>query len=471
MNRYLIAIVITVSLLRSGAVLTGCANIVPPSGGPRDSLPPVLIKATPPDSSRGVTGTKFTFSFNEFIDIQNAQQSLLISPLPRNFPQVDFRLNTMTVRWKDSLESGTTYTLQFGDAVKDFNEGNIRKNFTYTFSTGPFLDSLQLYGSVVLAETGKADTTLIVMLHTSEEDSAVVKERPRYIARLDGKGRFLFRNLPPKRFFLYALKDDGGGRRYLDDKQLFAFAPGPVYPALKIDSIELFAYASKTPPIASLKSGLGTGKSKAVTTADKRLRYQTNLTGNQQDLLDSLRFTFELPLKSLDSAGIRLCTDSSFQRSDPPILLLDSTKKIVTLATAWKENTDYHLILEKTFATDTAGRQLLKTDTLSFRTKKRSDYGSLRLSWKQTDTLRHLVLQLLTGESLFRTYPLRGNGIEEPLFKPGEYELRLLDDTNDNGLWDPGDFFNGRRPPEIAKPLGKKLNVKPGIRNELDLPL
>ena len=74
MNRYLIAIVITVSLLRSGAVLTGCANIVPPSGGPRDSLPPVLIKDTPPDSSRGVTGTKFTFSFNEFIDIQNAQQ-------------------------------------------------------------------------------------------------------------------------------------------------------------------------------------------------------------------------------------------------------------------------------------------------------------------------------------------------------------------------------------------------------------
>jgi hypothetical protein len=94
--------------------------------------------------------------------------------------------------------------------VKDLNEGNVLQNLVYTFSTGPYIDSLQLKGKVILAETGKIDTTLIVMLHTSANDSAVVKERPRYIAKLNGQGEFVFTNLPPKTFYIYTLKDNNG---------------------------------------------------------------------------------------------------------------------------------------------------------------------------------------------------------------------------------------------------------------------
>src|SRR5687768_9149340 len=85
-------------------VLPGCATIVPPQGGPRDSIPPQLIKASPGDSTRNFRGNKIVFTFDEFIDVQNIQQQLLVSPSPVINPVVDFRLNTVTVKIKDTLE-------------------------------------------------------------------------------------------------------------------------------------------------------------------------------------------------------------------------------------------------------------------------------------------------------------------------------------------------------------------------------
>ncbi|HEX7848073.1 MAG TPA: Ig-like domain-containing protein, partial [Chitinophagaceae bacterium] len=131
-------------------VLPGCANIVPPQGGPRDSLPPVLVRSDPGDSSRNFKGKTITLTFDEFIDVQNAQTEMLISPTPKNFPTVDYRLNTVTVKLKDSLETNTTYSFNFGNSIKDINESNVKKNFTYIFSTGNYIDSLELTGKVVL---------------------------------------------------------------------------------------------------------------------------------------------------------------------------------------------------------------------------------------------------------------------------------------------------------------------------------
>jgi len=175
---------------------TGCANIIPPQGGPRDSIPPVLLKVTPGDSTRNFTGNKITFTFDEFIELQDIQGNLNVSPSPKINPVVDYKLNTVTVKLKDSLESNTTYSINFGNAIKDFNEGNPAKGLTYTFSTGKYIDSLELSGKVILAENGKIDTTLMIMLHTNPDDSAVVKDRPRYIVKLDGSGNFIFKNLP-----------------------------------------------------------------------------------------------------------------------------------------------------------------------------------------------------------------------------------------------------------------------------------
>lgn len=454
-------------------VLTGCANIIPPQGGPRDSLPPQLIKASPGDSTRNFTGTRITFSFDEFVDLQNIQENLLVSPSPKINPLVESRLNTVTIRIKDSLEPNTTYSLNFGNAIKDYNEGNVMKEFTYTFSTGPYIDSLELRGKVLLAETGKADTTLIVLLHTTGADSAVVNERPRYIAKLDGKGNFVFKNLPPKTFYLYALKDEGGTHRYFSDKQLFGFADSPVVVRAKTEPVTLFAYASKQTGLPTVLQSLNTGnKRKGVPeTADKRLKFQTNLIGNQQDLLGNFIMTFEQALRRFDAEKIRLYTDSAYNPVATYKFEKDSSNRKIQLVNTWKENTLYHIILDKDFAEDSSGKKLLKTDTLSFKTKKLADYGSLQLKFRNLDLTKNPVLQFVTNDFIYKSFPLTSSSFSQSLFLPGEYELRILYDENKNGKWDPGNFFGQHKQPEIVKPVERKITVKAAWQNEVEIAL
>lgn len=452
----------------------GCANIVPPQGGPRDSLPPVLLKATPGDSTRNFSGNKITFTFDEFIDVQNIQENLLVSPSPKTNPTVDYKLNTVTLKLKDTLESNTTYSINFGNAIKDFNEGNPLKEFTYTFSTGRYIDSLELSGKLILAENGKTDTTLIIMLHTSANDSAVVKERPRYMAKQDSKGNFVFKNLPPKTFYLYALKDEGGTRRYFSDKQLFAFADKPVIVDGKTAPVTLYAYAAKEQAFPPNTSKLGIGANKTgkggVNTVD-RLKYQTNITGNQQDLLSNFVMTFEQPLRFFDSTKIRLYTDTTFSPDTAYAFRKDTSNRKVILTNTWKENTTYHIILEKDFAEDSAGKKLLKTDTLSFNTKKLADYGALKLKFRDLDMTKNPVLLFVLADNVVKTIPLTSPDFSEAIFVPGEYELRILYDKNKNGTWDPGQFFGKHLQPELVKPVERKITVKAAWENEFELNL
>jgi len=460
----------------------GCANIIPPQGGPRDSIPPVLLKATPVDSTRNFTGNKIVFTFDEFVDVQAVQENLSVSPSPRINPSVDFKLNTVTVKLKDSLEANTTYSINFGDAIKDYTEGNPIKGFTYTFSTGKYIDSLELTGNVMLAETGKTDSTLIVMLHTSADDSVVVKDKPRYVAKLDSKGNFIFKNLPPKTFYLYALKDEGGTRRYFSDKQLFAFADKPVIVSGKTEPVTLYAYSVKPPPQqTAAQSGINIGnrnKKGEGMAADNRLKYLTNLNNNQQDSLANFTITFEQPLRSFDSTKIRLYTDSVFTPVAGYTFQKDTNNKKIVLIhtpltgqTDWKENTTYHLILDKDFASDSSGKKLLKTDTLSFKTKKIADYGSLQLKFKNLDIAKNPVLLFVLSENIFKSVSLSNAEFSQPLFLPGEYELRILYDTNKNGVWDPGQFFGKHKQPELVKSIERKITVKPAWQNEIEITL
>src|SRR5688572_16872901 len=185
---------------------TGCANMIPPSGGPRDSLPPVLMSINPPDSTKNFAGKRIVFQFNEFVQVDNPRENLLVSPVPKIDPVVESRLRTVTITIKDTLQENVTYSIDFGDAIRDINEGNVFKDFKYVFTTGNHFDSLEITGNVIVAETGAVDSTLIVMLHASVDDSAVIKDRPRYIAKLEQDGRFKFENLPPGRFAIYAMK-------------------------------------------------------------------------------------------------------------------------------------------------------------------------------------------------------------------------------------------------------------------------
>src|SRR4051812_43805798 len=122
-------IIIFISIILISAICgPGCANMIPPEGGLRDTLPPKLLKATPADSSRNFNDDRLNFVFDEFVDLNNVQQNLLISPIPKVFPVVEYKLRTITVKL-DSLEPNTTYTFNFANAIKDVNEGNLLKDF------------------------------------------------------------------------------------------------------------------------------------------------------------------------------------------------------------------------------------------------------------------------------------------------------------------------------------------------------
>lgn len=448
-------------------VQTGCATIIPPEGGPKDTLPPILRKADPRDSSLNFSDKTITLSFDEYVDADNAQQEMIVSPVPANMPTVSRKLNTVTIKLRDTLEANATYSLNFGNTIKDVNEGNIMKNFTYTFSTGPYFDSLEFRGNVVLAETGDIDTTLTVMLHRTNIDSAVVNEKPRYIARTDGRGHFRFINLPPDTFYVYALKDEGGSYRYMSKSQLFAFSDSAAIVAAGTKPITLYAYSSKdsetetkTPAPAS------TGRNNK---ADKRLKFSTNLSGNQQDLLEKFVFTFEVPLKNFDSTKVHFTRDTSYTPLTNFSWETDSTMKKLTLNYDWQENIQHHLILEKDFATDTLGQQLLKADTISFNTKERKDYGKLTLRLRNLDLAKNPVLLFVQNNEVKKSVPLTSTSFSQTLFPPGEYSLRILNDDNKNGVWDPGEFFGKRKQPELVKPIQRAINVKANLDNSFDI--
>lgn len=449
----------------------GCANIIPPEGGLRDSLPPVLLKATPANGSRNSGTDRIVFSFDEYVELNNYQQNMIVSPLPASMPNVTRKLNTITIKLRDTLEPNTTYAFDFGESIKDLNEGNIMKDFTYVFSTGPHIDSLEFSGRVLLAETGEVDSTLTIMLHSSSDDSVLsdINRRPRYIARTDGKGNFTFHYLPPGTFYLYALASDAN-YRYMDKEKLFAFADSAVVIG-QTSPVTLYAYSVKKP--AGIRGTPATGNNRAGNKpADKRLRFITSIAAGQQGLLGKFAFTFETPLQSFDSSRIHFSTDSTFTLvPDAHSWTLDSTRKILSLNYSWKENTPYHLVLEKDFATDTLGQQLLKTDTISFTTRERADYGKVSIRFRNLDLSKHPVLQFVQSGQVVSSFPLTGNVFAEPLFEPGEYSLRILEDANQNGKWDPGEFFGKHRQPEIVRPVGRKLTIRPKWDNLFELAL
>lgn len=463
---YILSILSILLILSKILVLSSCANMIPPSGGPRDSLPPVLRTVNPPDSSKGFSARTITFTFDEYVELQEIQKNLLVSPTPEVNPQVESKLRTVTVKWEDSLEANTTYSINFGNAIQDINERNPLRNFTYVFTTGQYFDSLEFSGNVILAETGGIDSTLFVLLHRTGEDSALINKKPRYMTRVDKKGEFRFRTLAPGTYHVYALKDDNGIGKYFSTEQLFAFADAPVVIADSTNPVTLYAYSVKRPPETS---GTPAAQAPARPNEVARLRFSTSLTGAVQDLLVPFSLQFTVPLKTFDGSLVKVSTDTSYIPVTGYTWELDTLSQKATLITNLREDTRYNIVLEKEFGTDTLGQQLLKADTLSFQTRRQSEYGSLRIRLKNADSLQRPVVLISQSGRLVKSASLAKGEFFTPLFLPGTYELALLYDRNNNGQWDPGEFFGKRIQPEIVKPVKEKLVVRPSWENEIDL--
>ena len=456
----LLSILIFHLIIISGVISSGCAQIGMPSGGNKDTLAPKLIRATPNVGSINVKGNKIILEFDEYIDLIDLQQNLLISPLQNRNPSIVASPRSITLKFRDTLLPNTTYNINFGNAVRDINENNVLKNLTYVFSTGSSLDSLTLNGKVILAETGGTDSTMLVMLYRNAVDSTVKQKKPNYIAKVNSDGTFNFANLPAATFKIYALKDGDGGKTYNSLSEIFAFSDEEVS-TLKKDNITLMAYAEQLPK--DNKTGNAT---KPV--LDKKLRASNNIQG-PKDLLEPLEISFNNPLKSFDTTKIYL-TDTLFKKIKPLRYSTDSTAKKIIIDVNWKADEPLVLIIDKEAAQDSAGTKLTKSDTVRFTTKRAEEYGKLTLRFNDLDLTKNPVIQFVLGENVKYSYPIVSSSYTNSRFPPGEYTVRILYDKDKNGKWTPGNYSK-KMQPEIVVALPQKLSVRADWDNEREINL
>lgn len=191
-----------------GLVLVGCANRgVGPQGGPKDSIPPVPVKAEPEIGALNFQGDRIEVTFDEYIQLDNVAKHLIISPPQQNQPEVKARGKKLIVQFKDTLRDNTTYTLDFGSAVCDYREKVPLKGYSFYFSTGDEIDTLETFGRVYDAATLNPMEDVMVGIYSNTADSAFVSEPFLRIAKTDAEGRFRIGNIHPGTYRLYAVDD------------------------------------------------------------------------------------------------------------------------------------------------------------------------------------------------------------------------------------------------------------------------
>jgi methionine-rich copper-binding protein CopC/uncharacterized protein (DUF2141 family) len=314
-----------------------------------------------------------------------------------------------------------------------------------------------------MAETGKPDSTLQALLYRNANDSSVEKRKPDYIAKINSNGKFTFTNLSEGIYRVYALKDGDGGKTYNSKIESFAFIDKDIVVAALPDSLTLFAYEEE-------KDKKKTASTIAKSTADKKLKFTPVPAKNMvQDLRSDFELTFNNTLKNFDTTKIIL-TDTNNNKIEGISISLDSTRKIVRIKNKWPVDTYYHLVVGKDAVSDSANNQLPKSDTFKFKSKAETDYGSLTLRFTKIDLAKHPVIQFLNASVIVRSVPITGTAWSDKLFVPGEYELRILYDENNNGIWDPGNYSK-KLQPEKAITLDKKLTIRADWDNERDIEL
>ena len=448
---------------------SSCANIIPPSGGLRDSLPPRLVMALPKDSAVNVSTKNITLTFDEYVTLENPLENLIISPVLKYNYQADYKLRNVTIKLKDTLEPNTTYSFNFGNSIKDVNEGNIAQGLNYVFSTGNKIDFNTYSGKILLAESGKTDSAnLIVVMYKNLSDTAVVKQNPRYYTRLNGKGEFIFRNLPEGEFAVYAI-EKGFSKKYDDSTKLFAFRNSPVKISTNTprDTLYVFQEVKRVEKSSTIANPI---KLAATNKDDKRLKYTMDLENGQQDILTNLTLTFNKKLTSFDSSKFVLY-DTGFHKLGDYSFSLDSTKTKVLVKYKWKESVPFRLIIAKDAIADSSGVTLIKADTLRFVTKKEADYGSIRIRFSNLDLSKNPVLQLVQSDKIIESVPLTQPEFLRKLYRPGAYDLRILYDTNKNGVWDTGKFSGTKRQPEVVYLIPKQIAIRANWDNEVSIPL
>ena len=216
-------------------VVVGCARMGSPDGGWYDDDPPVVIGSNPVDQSTNVSAKKISIYFDEYIKLEDATNKVIVSPPQLEVPEIKATGKRIVVELQDTLKENITYTIDFSDAISDNNEGNPLGNYTYSFSTGDRIDTMEVAGYVLDASNLEPIKGILVGLYEDLADSAFKTKPMLRVSRSDSRGHFVIKGVAPGSYRTYALKDADGDFRFGQKSEMLAFNHEIYVPSSKPD--------------------------------------------------------------------------------------------------------------------------------------------------------------------------------------------------------------------------------------------
>ena len=376
-------------------ILASCARMGNPDGGWFDETPPKVIGSLPADKSTGIDQRKIFINFSEYIKIDNPSENVIISPPQIEQPEIKAQGKRIVVELKDSLKENTTYTIDFSDAITDNNEGNPLGNYTYTFSTGNVIDTLEVSGYVLEAENLEPIKGIQVGLYKVSSDSLTEAADTLFattpflrVSRTDSRGHFTIKGIAPGCYRIYALQDADGNYMKNQKSEKLAWNDEIIEPtfksdfrqdtvwrdSLRIENIHRVSYTHFLPDHITLRAF-----SEVLTD-----RYLLKTERQQPNLL-SVFFSY---------GSDTLPSFRGLNFDDREAFVIETSLKKDTLNYWLRDtllvNTDTLEVEMTYYATDTLGNLALQTDTIPFIAKhsyekRQRDAAKALEDWKKAE--------------------------------------------------------------------------------------
>lgn len=512
-------------------LLAACAQVKAPTGGPKDEEPPRDSISMPMNGSVNFSADQITVKFNEFIQLNNLNQKLLVSPL-MDMPDVSIRGKKMIIKLTDSLRDETTYTLNFGDAIEDITERNPYENYRYVFSTGSFLDSIRFGGNVYNALTLEPEEGAVVMLYENDVDSLPRTQRPYYVSKTNKEGAFLIENIRNNSYKVFVLRDNNNNYLFDLPNEPIGFLDATIPLSkdtfgLKLKLFEedykkqfLFSYDTKQYGLLKLIFNRPTEKFsiQPMGMSFKKDWFIEDM-GVQRDTVDlwlsgfegkdSLRFKVcdgdycdtiqfeawtqtlldksQLNVKSNAAVPLFPYFKKALMSTSVPLKGVTSSKAVLTEDSLpvdvaikqeegeWKQaSIDYAFKENKSYELTLLPGAVediygRKNDTLKYRFKssKAEEYGKILLNVETADSLPYAIDLMMEKVRVRR---MKGAGRLEMVLEnlnPGNYGFYLRIDRNKDGKWTTGNYERKEQPEQVFRYEGT-IEVKANWEQKID---
>ena len=397
------------AMLVMAVVVYACASRGYPEGGPKDTTPPQVILEEPASFTKNFDKKRVNIYFDEFVQLKDINEKFIISPPQKKKPKPRLKGKYVQVEFVDSLKPNTTYTLDFADAISDNNEGNPLGFYRYVFSTGNEIDSLELSGQVVNAESGEPVLNVYVELYSNLADSMPLLEVPDYVARTDSSGFFRLTNLKDTIYRVVAIQDDNRDYKYTPEAEMFAYLDTLVRPVvMTMTRVDTFRVVDKivgqdTTMRDSIvtQEYLGFGPNNLYLRLFQEKLTQLYMTDDDRKERERLDFIFSIPGKNEFKA--RLFDTLSTQPLPEDWYVLEHSAGNDTLALWIKDSTVYKKdtlnVILSYLRTDSTGRLTTFADTsrYTFKDKKKPDNKKGRKDEPETPAIEFVEIKSNAG--------------------------------------------------------------------------